>query len=241
MKKVAILLIGQPRYLTGKSYRSIKKFLIDKYDCTFFCHYWYDDKNSLSISNWSGMHPEVKCDINTENIIRDLYNPIVYKFDTPLEEKEEILARYKKYNTSKYDTPYNLMSLYKSMKICSRLYKENNTDKFDFFVKLRYDGVLTSFPDLENYSYSEDVILLEHHHGENPLLALNTFVCKNEKTFLSVFDIYDYFDIICEKSPRINDEEFMWEYFNLLKIPFIKVPKNVLYTALIQELNYDMS
>jgi hypothetical protein len=241
MIKVAVLLIGQPRYLTGKSYRSIKNFLIDKYDCTFYCHYWYDENNNLSISNWSRQNPDVKCDKNTENIIKELYNPIVYKYDEPF-DKEEILNKYKNYNTSQKDTPYNIMSLYKSMKICSTLYKNDKNEKnYDFFVKLRYDGVIMSFPDLNNYKYNENDIIISNYHYGKPLLDLNTFVCKNEKTFLSIFDIYDYYDIICETAPAINDEEFMWEYFKLFKIPFVKVSEDILITALIQHFNYDMS
>jgi hypothetical protein len=35
---------------------------------------------------------------------------------------------------------------------------------------------------------------------------------KMKKNFLSVFDIYNYFDTLCEEALILNDEEFMWIY-----------------------------
>lgn len=249
MVKVAIFIIGQPRFLTGKSYESIKKHLIDKYDCSFYCHWWFDEKNYLPTSNWDGKQPPFKCDINTENIIKKLYNPIAYRFDKPLENKMEIINKYKQYKIPdeiprhliKEETPYNLMSLYKSMKLCSDLYKNDKNDKnYDFFIKLRYDSVIINYPDLNNYNYGDDV-LFDYWHINQSLINIDSFICKNEQNFLSMFNIYDNFDLLCEKSYRINCEEFTWTYIKLLNIPYKNISFDIYKIKLPEYFNYDMS
>lgn len=237
--KVAVFMVGQPRYLTGKSYRSIKHNLIDKYDCTFFCHYWFDDKNPMSQSNWSGLNPEFICSPQTAEIINLFYKPVVCKFDIPL-EKESIIQKYKSFHTSAPMTPYNLYSYYTSMKTCCSLYESHNKEKFDFYVKLRYDGILPCFPDLNNYTYDENAVIISNWHTGTQNYDSNTFVCKNENTFLTILKIVDYFDEL-SKRVKINDEEFFGEYCKMKNIKGIRVPRNVLNTLLLHDVNYDMS
>lgn len=237
--RVAVFIVGQPRYLSGKSYRSIKYHLIDKYDCTFFCHYWFDDKKPMDQSNWSGRNPEFICDPQTAEIINTLYKPVICEFDPPL-EKDEIIQKYKHCCTSAPMTPFNVYSYYKSMKICAELYEARNKDKFDFYVKLRYDGILPCFPDLNNYIYDENAVVISPWHAGMQRYDSNTFVCKNEKIFLSILKIHEYFDDL-SKRVIINDEEFFAEYCKIKNIQAIRTQE--LNTLLIQSpgIGYNMS
>jgi hypothetical protein len=238
MVTVAVFLVGQPRYISGKSYRSIKKHLIDKYDCEFYCHYWFDDKNPLHQANWCGKLPEIICHADTDKIIKNLYVPIAYSFDKPI-AKEPILEKYSEFEKSKYDTSYNLYSYYTSMKLCLNVYKTNKAKQnYDFYIKLRYDGVLDGVPDLHNYEYDNNSIIVSANHKDLDLIDCNTFICKDEVTFMKAMSISDYFDILC-KTCYINDEQMFWCYFKMLNISIEKISS--LRTMLIQELNYDMS
>ncbi len=240
--KVAIFLSGQPRYLYGKSYNSFKKHLLDKYDCSFFCHYWYDEGKIMCQTDWSAFgiyRPQLTYDNNIENDIKNLYKPIAYQYDLPL-EKDSIIQKYKTFNYTTPLSPYNLFSYYKSMRLCANVYEQNKDKNYDFFVKIRYDGIIDAFPDLNNFEYDDKSLIIANLHNHNAL-DNNTVISKDEYIFLTFMKIHDYFDILSDISIKLNDEEFVYEFCKIKQIPVTKVPTHILYTKIPQNFNYDMS
>jgi hypothetical protein len=192
-------------------------------------------------SNWGREYPSLSYDKETKNIINDLYRPLIIEHDIPL-EKNEILLKYKNYETTAEMTPYNLYSYYKSMYLCADSYTEyNKHDKFDYYIKTRYDGVLTNFPDLNNLNCVKNTIIVPDYHPKiTNAIANNTFICKDEDIFLSCMRIHNFFDILCNKT-IINDEQFFYEYCTLCNIEIKKLALNIFHCQLPQEFDFDMS
>jgi hypothetical protein len=237
--KVAIFIVGQPRYLNGRSYRSIKEHLIDRYDCDFYCHYWYDDGKTMLQPSWYN-DPVLSYDRNTEDIIKSLYNPKAYAFDAP-PEYLPIYEKYKPYKKSSKDTvPYGLYCYYQSMKKCADLYLKYKEKAYDYFIKLRYDIVLQHFPDLNECKYDEKSIILSAWHGGQALLDCNTMISKDEEVFLRAMSIYECFDDLCNESNVINDEQIFYQYFSKKQIPYLKIPFDVLLHKLPNDFNFCM-
>jgi hypothetical protein len=241
--KVAIFLVGQPRYLTGKSYNSIKRHLIDVYDCSFYCHYWYDEGNTMCQTDWSRFNihrPPLTYDNDIENTIKELYNPVAYKYDKPL-EKEFIVEKYKNYKASTPLSSYNLYSYYTSMKLGAELYENHKKEPYDFYIKMRYDSVITAFPDLNHLQKQSNTLMVCDHHNDRKAIDNTTHICTDEEPFLSVMKISDYFDLLCDSAIWLNDEEFLYKYCELKNIRVNKLPTRILNTNIPQTYNYDMS
>jgi len=212
--KVALLFSGQPRFIE-KAYPSIKEHLLDKYDCSVFCHYWFDDK-PMKTGNWSGNLPSFTCKNDTEKIINELYKPYAYQLDKPIEDNE-VQKIFFECNPSSPLTPYNMTSYYKSMYISSQLLEKSNLD-FDFYVKLRYDMIIYDFPNLEDLN--EDVLYYDDYHGPIPrLIPTAYFLTRNKEIIMKTLDIYNNLLNICKTALRFNDEELMHEHVTKCNIP----------------------
>jgi hypothetical protein len=118
--RVAILIPGQPRNIKV-AYDSLKAHYLDKHECDFFIHTWFDKKFPLQVYNEMLSLFVPKKILIEEQIIFDdkgIKDPL---WNTPLQ---------------------NLLSMYYSMYMANQLkclYEEEKKFKYDFVMKMRSD------------------------------------------------------------------------------------------------------
>lgn len=230
--RVALLFSGQPRFVDGRSYRSIKEHLLDKYECTCFCHYWIDDK-PMPVAPWSGLNMFM-CDKNVGDMIKALYSPVACRGDPPL--LATAVTQYT--NTTSPITPYNLSSMYKSMHECWQLYEAHKDHAFDFYIRLRYDCVILAFPDL--HAMHPDALYVADHHPNQPCLANNILCTGREAVMRTVMSIYHSLDNMAAHGVLINDEQCMFAHAKNHEIPVVKVPLCTMLVLLPTHFCFDM-
>jgi hypothetical protein len=81
--KIAICISGQPRnYEDG--FGELKKWFLDKYDCDVYIHTWKDTTTEFTSShNFTKTRHYKFTEEDYQNIL-DLYNPVSYKFQRPI-------------------------------------------------------------------------------------------------------------------------------------------------------------
>ena len=227
--KVAVLISGQPRFLHSSGYRSIKEKLLDKYDCDVFCHFWWSPNGgTYDSAPWSGVG-KLPISSTAESDIIKLYNPKKYKWDLPVDSKS-VTKTYPR--TTSPTTWVNLPCLYFSMKESYKLMEEYIREtgaKYDWVIRLRYDAILTKFPDLTNltngYLYCIDYSQFHNFIGNNGLIMSP----KISEIFMN---IYDYMDEMYNLGSLFNDEQLVTTLILSKKIPFKILPKNQFYIDL---------
>ena len=126
--KVALLFSGQARFFDSESYNSIKKYILDKYNCDTFCHFWWDNGIGLKYecSPWSGFN-EIPMRSDTFKKLYELYKPKSINWDFPLAREKSDFG----YKTIHVNTPYNLRSMYTSLQYVYNQFEtyclQNNT------------------------------------------------------------------------------------------------------------------
>jgi len=147
--KIAVVLAGQPRSLYGLSHASIESHILDKYDCDVYCHTWWSpndvgqkyDKSPWSISTDTTIRPSID-----QHIIA-LYHPT----KLTCESSCDFPTKLTKYNhLQNIPNFHNYMSQFYSIQ--KSFEQITDTTKYDFIIKLRYDAIIRSFPDLTTLS-----------------------------------------------------------------------------------------
>lgn len=214
--KVALCFSGQPRFYNSKSFESIKKFILDKYDCDIFFHFWLskDENYEYSSAPWSNIKDKISFSKDTQQSIIDLYKPKNFIFEEPKEFKEFIIE-------SDYLSK-NMPSMFYSMKASNELrlkYQIKSEKKYDWIIRIRSDTFLESFPDL--YSLNNNILYVPDNCGNPELYNDNFSICGGN--VLNI--VYNVFDSIKEYSNGENySPEYMW--FTHLKknnIPIVKL------------------
>lgn len=215
--RVAILLSGQPRFLSRNNLESLNKWFLSKYDCDVYCHFWWNPEGGVfETSPWNHIGG-VKISSNIDKIIEDLYNPKVSKWDLPPKE-EEFMRNYK--NTSNPRTNYNLPSLYFSMLKSYQLLEYaclNEGLHYDWVVKLRYDEFINSAPDLDSLD-SDTFYSPDFGHKMIPAGQIMIIPYNRAK---EVLDIYNHMDEVYNKCKFFNDEQMMTCYLKSLGIKIV--------------------
>lgn len=229
MVKVALLLSGQPRFINSLGYKSIKENILNKYNCDVFCHFWWNpDGGEYITAPWSTLG-KLEIPKNVDKDIKKLYHPKKIKWDYPLNPNnvKKIYSR-----SCHLSSSYNLPSMYLSMKQSYLLYKEYidaTEESYDFVIRLRYDAILTNFPDLNNlnnnYLYAPDY---SHYHngiGNNGLIL-------SPKNCDIIMCIYDYIDEIYSQGCLFNDEQLVKQLLNWKNINYKILPYSDFYIEL---------
>lgn len=227
--KIALLLSGQPRFVDGPGYASIKEKILDVYDCDVFCHFWWTKSGGTYITApWSTLG-DMPIPDNAETQIRELYNPKKMHYDKPLLESE-VKTGYVR--TSAPTTPYNLQSMYTSMQRSHRLmekYVKETKTQYDFVIRLRYDAILTAFPDLTTLTNDRfyDIDYSKFHN----LLANNGAIMSYpiSKIFMNIIK---YLDELYDQGIFFNDEHLVTGLILTKKIPFQILPNDQFYIDL---------
>ena len=207
--KIAILISGQPRFLNSRAYKTIKEKLLDVYNCDVYCHFWWNPNGGYySTSPWStlGNFPIPK---DADKKIEELYKPIKYTWELPT----NIKTNYTK--TINMNNNINLPSMYLSMKKSFDLIE--NINQYEWIIRLRYDDILTSFPNLNLLDKNIDLYVPDYREYHN--LIGNNCLIMNSKAAKCIMNIYDNIDFIYNNNIIFNDEQFItfWIMYNKLK------------------------
>jgi hypothetical protein len=101
--------------------------------------------------------------------------------------------------------------------------------KYDFVIRLRYDAILTSFPDLNKLArgilYDCDYSQFHNNYANNGLIM-------DMKIASVIMNIYDYYDKLYEAGCFFNDEELITFLIKSKQIPAKILPKNQFYIDL---------
>lgn len=221
--KIALLLTGQPRFLTGESYDSIKRELLRNYDVDIFCHTWWKDNASYITAPWSGLGT-IKIEGDIPQIIENIYSPKILSFDPPmLPSSFEGLDYYK--NTSHQSTPYNLSSMYLSIYKCYEIFRDfcdSNNVTYDWVIRMRYDGIIDKFPDLNTLKKGQ--IYVSDYHG-NRMSAANNGLILPFKQCSNVLSVYTKMKEIYDFLGYLNDEQIMAALFIKENLPVTFLPR----------------
>ena len=240
MVKVALFLSGQPRFVNSISYKYIKQNILDKYDCDVFCHTWYDPTEILSTSSWSGLNG-YKCRGDEIELIKQCYNPKVFTYDKPLREEQIDKSHFK--NVENIGTPYNLTSMYTSMKRCFKnfltYHNENETtSKYDVYIRCRFDVIPTILPDFS--TLDQNMTYFVHHHGDRPVLVNNLILSTSYHAISKLMNVMDELNSIGDKGVKINDEDVIYELITYNHIPHKKISRLYFKDVLPVEINFNM-
>lgn len=227
--KVAILLSGQPRFLEGPGYLSIKEKILDKYDCDVFCHVWWSEKEkTYETAPWSnlGKYPVPE---DVPAIIERLYKPRKLRIDPSLDVTQYTADYERVYHPS---ARYNLTSMYLSMKRSYELleeYQKETGKEYDWVIRLRYDAILTAFPDLnvlkKGFIYAPDYSQFHKMVGNNGLILSPEYAEK-------IMKIYDVLHVVYQTGAVYNDENMITAHILQNKIPTTILAKNIFYIDL---------
>lgn len=234
--KVAILFSGQPRYIYSLSYQTIKEKLLDIYDCDIYCHCWFSD-NIMITAPWSGLN-YFKCNGKEIDLIKLLYNPIGFEYDTPLTLNE--IYNFKA-ETSSNLTPYNLSSMYKSMKRVYEVFEKNKpiNKEYDVYIRIRYDAILDIFPNLENLE--KKYLYFANHHNNTKYLANNMIISTNKDSFKILMNIYDKMKEFDDELFYLNDEHYISHLVKKYKLPFKLLSLNIFYPKIPKQFDFKIS
>jgi hypothetical protein len=234
--KVALLFSGQARFFDSESYISIKKFILDKYDCDTFCHFWWDNGVGLryECSPWNGWN-EIPIRSDTFKKINEIYNPKSMKWDFPLARENIDFG----YNTIHMNTPYHVRSMYTSLQRVYQLFHEyvlKTNTHYDFVIRIRYDTIITAFPNLNEINnqklYVPDKYSSRELYPEEKYPGISK-ICINECWITDMRNAFYLFNIINEIqnlyliTNNISDEQLFTAYIEKLKINVEKCSEDI--------------
>jgi hypothetical protein len=239
--KVALLFSGQARFFDSESFDSIKKYILDKYNCDTFCHFWWDNGIGLKYecSPWSGFN-EIPIRPDTFKKLYELYKPKSINWDFPLSREKSDFG----YKTIHVNSPYNIRSMYTSLQHVYNQFEEyclQNNTKYDFVIRIRYDSIIKSFPDLtklnNGYLYVYDKYRNKELYPEEVYPGINN-ICVNEcwltnqENAKQLFQIKDHIFDLYSTIDVISDEQLFTEYIKQLNIKVKKCDETIFHTEI---------
>jgi len=228
--KIALCLSGQPRFYNSKSYLSIKKEILDKYDTDVFIHTWLSSNPDYKYpyASWSGIKDNISFSDPSEvkNEIIKLYNPKMITTEEPRIFRLSNLDENKIYTKKEIEIDYlrmNVPSSFYSMSYANNLRKEYSTKskvKYDWVIRARFDTFLLGFP---NLALLDNTNLFVPNNCPNPEVCNDNFSWCGPDIANIVYDVYNNLSNFEEKynfSP-----ERIWFYYisSISKLNIIKM------------------
>ena len=204
--KIALVFTGQPRFVNSKSYESIKKHLLDKYNCDIYAHFWKSHSKGYANADDISFNK----DIIVENVelFKQLYKPIEILFEEPLNEADVIKRAYD--NTFNITAPYKIISFMTSNKKAFSLIKDIN--QYKFIIRLRTDLFIGDMPDLT--TISKDNILMPLSDGYNEKYKYyDNFLIFPPKYAAYYMNGIDILDELYDSGTIMNTEEILHSIF----------------------------
>lgn len=230
--KIALVFTGQPRFVNSKSYESIKKHLLKKYDCHVYAHFWKSQSKGYANADDISFNKDIIVD-NVE-IFKQLYKPIEILFEERLIEADVVKKAYD--NTFNITTPYKTISYMTSNKKAFSLIKDIN--KYKYIIRLRTDLFIGDMPDLTTASKDNILMTLSDGHDETYKYYDNLLIFppKYAGYYMNGIDILDE---LYDSGTIMNNEEILHSIlkkYDLLQY-CIDIPTKEFNTSIIRENN----
>jgi hypothetical protein len=220
--KIALVFSGQPRFVSGPSYESIKSNLLDKYDCDVYAHFWIS--NSKGNGFLDNTNPNInKINKNIDDFKR-LYKPIDIQIDTPIDKDTLIKPlmnidafKFIENNNELYNTIFKNISRAISQKKAFSLIK--NANNYDFIISLRTDLFINVILDL-NILLKDKIYSPLRNDKFKYIDYANIFASKYAHYYFNLIDIFNNIYIKYGNGNYMGPEEVMYhlfEYYNILQ------------------------
>lgn len=208
--KIALVFSGQPRFIDGISYNSIKKIFLDKYDCDVYAHFWFsqDISTSYETAPWSTLG-NISFPSDTLDTFNKLYNPVKLSFDEPLVHDD----KYKKYTKSHSHSGYLIHSMYTSMQKAYKLI--DNINQYDYIIKIRPDIIFDISLDLNSIDRNSIHAIQIRNYPD--ILYNDTFTIVPPDISNYFFNIIDYIDTYYNSGILCNAEEIFTKHLTSSK------------------------
>ncbi len=206
--KVAICFSGQPRFLAGESYQTIKKQLLDVYSCEVFAHLWLSANKEFCYpySPHLNCFKEIKMDPNKvkEEFVK-LYSPVKVEFDEPREFKEFYTdeERINGYGVK------NFPSMFYSVCQSDQL-RQVSGKQYDFVVRCRTDTLLYTFPDLTELKNKDCIYVPDN--CPNPTVYNDNFSFCSPDIASTAYSLFTYLKNPDYKLLITQPAESIWTY-----------------------------
>ena len=243
---IAICLYGQPRdYNYG--YNCISNFIKNnnknKYDIFFHC--WIDDNIEYETSPWRQIDKKTLF-IGDQNIVKNdiiqLYKPISYLYEKPLDKNKETFLiemeyiknsiAYKNSNESEKNNVYNTISqIYSRNKVKDlfETYITNTKTNYDVVISTRFDGL--DFPNnLEISNIQKNKLYASSMHKPRNILPDNFLIIPPD-IYINWFNLYKNIKNI------INNKELEIEMNNIGETIMINMEAHLLSNYLLNGYN----
>ena len=195
-KNVALLLYGQPRFVSsGISLGSLKRFLSSE-DVSVFGHVWFDkDIITYQTSTWSNLK-SAPFDSSAIEIIKNIWPDINLEIQQPIHfELGDYAPR-----SSCFDDDENFMEptlnelnasntisqLYSISRVLEMANKANEKMKFDYYILTRYDIVINYFPKTSKWDSSKLLLTSPPHSFPDPILIGHPALVNQTNAFLDL-------------------------------------------------------
>jgi|GEM_PF-2993482 hypothetical protein len=230
MKKVAICISGQPRFVE-KAYPSIKKYLIDQNnDPDIFLHCWFDPKDvgkkfkGVSVGAMLGGVGTLGANIPER--LYELYKPVSIWLEPQQNFSERIKTEYTK--GANYGNPFATFSMWNSLYKCNLLKKEHEKRmgfKYDVVIKARYDLTIKTPIVLDEISTKEVFVAIENkflHNKHCNNEVYDILFSTDSNTMDTVAELYTKFDLYFSEIPHWQNELFLAKHLqeNNIKISY---------------------
>lgn len=165
--KIAICISGHLREGHKLCYPSLKKYLLDKYDCDIFVSS-YKEMGAKNYANTDGHIVEDDTDISS--IILDTYKPKRYKiYDSNAAWMAVLENQYSGYTTRNNMRVYQIAAMHRNIYTCHRLRREYEGDTgviYDLVIRTRFDNeFISDTVEQLNYKHSDGMIFKSAHCG----------------------------------------------------------------------------
>jgi hypothetical protein len=164
--KIAICISGQPRNFK-QSYKSLKTYFLDKYDCDIYFHTWKTP--NFESTNFGGGNYQYQLNESDYNELIELYQPKHFILEQPIT-----------FDASNYQCPIWRQPLNNTLSMFYSIYKSFQLieGNYDYVIRTRFDIDYSKF----NLEFpKEDLILPEwntdfrvKHRGYYDIFAIGT-------------------------------------------------------------------
>lgn len=212
--KIALILYGQPRFITNGIVKEYYKKIFDTYNVDVYGHLWWSkDETVYDVSTWSKMN---ECSVlpNTPDIMNELYpnNKIIYESSRDFNIPEKL--------TNRFEYRSEVFNVKNLKNVISHLYSFEKSvsqvpNDYDFYIISRTDSIIYNFPNL--YTLDNDKFYISNHHDNFPDLI---FVFG--KKYLNFMKTYSNFesniDSVWEPSAESFKCETFKKYYNMSEL-----------------------
>lgn len=190
MKKIALCLSGQPRYLE-EGFKQLSKIILN-YDVDVFIHTWWDDSYVNKVFDFSPMNTYNRTGVweyNTKELIQSLYTPKKIIIEPQKDFNKHVNVNFEK------QSPISLYSMYYSILQSNKLkteYENENNFKYDCVIRSRFDILINTFNlELDSIDLTKIYVSGEINPYPNDQFAFSN--SKNMDYYSDLFNNIDYY------------------------------------------------